>query len=222
MKSKMKIKIVVDMAMIVLLLLLMTYELIGQAIHEWIGIGMLVLFVLHHVLNRKWIQNILKGKYTVLRILQTALVVGMLLTIIGSMVSGIILSHHAFTFLPIEGGRSFARNLHMIFAYWGFVLMSLHLGLHWSMMMGMVKKHMKQKFIIHNWVLRVIAFIIASYGVYAFVKRDIGSYMILRNQFVFFNFDEPLIYFILDYIAAMGMFVFIGHYLSKGLKQIQH
>ena len=28
----------------------------------------------------------------------------------------------------------------MLSAYWGFVLMSVHLGFHWSMMMGMAKK----------------------------------------------------------------------------------
>lgn len=221
MKHKMMIKIAVDFCMTVLLLFLMSYELIGQAAHEWIGIGMFVLFVLHHALNSNWSQNVLKGKYTALRILQTAFVVCILLTMLGSMVSGVILSRHALSFLPIQGGRSFARSLHMVCAYGGFVLMSLHLGLHWNMMMGIVKKHEEQPFQIHKWVLRGIAFAIAGYGLYAFVKRDIGSYMFLRKQFVFFNFDEPVIIFVLDYIAAMGLFVCVGHYLSEGLKRIQ-
>lgn len=220
MKPKMMIKIAVDVGMTVLLLLLMTYELIGQVTHEWIGIGIFVLFVLHHVLNRKWSQNILKGKYTALRILQTILVVGVFITMIGSMFSGIILSRHVLSFLSIEGGRSFARNLHMISAYWGFVLMSLHLGFHWCMMMGIAKKHMKKPCEIRKWILRVLALMIAGYGVYAFVQREIGNYMLLKNRFVFFDFDEPIIFFILDYIAAMGLFVFIGHYLSEGLKHI--
>ena len=51
-----------------------------------------------------------------------------------------------------------------------------------------------------------------------FVKREIGSYMLLRIQFVFFNFEEPLIFFLLDYAAVMGLFVFIGHYLTEILK----
>ncbi|WP_349673214.1 hypothetical protein [Lacrimispora sp.] len=53
------------------------------------------------------------------------------------------------------------------------------------------------------------------------MKRNIGSYMLLKKQFVFFDFDEPLILFLLDYIASMGLFVFVGHYLSEGLKRIQ-
>ena len=71
MKPKMIMKIVIDIAMTAALLLLMTYERIGQAAHEWIGIGIFVLFVIHHVLNGKWSKSLLKGKYTALRIMQT-------------------------------------------------------------------------------------------------------------------------------------------------------
>lgn len=221
MKPKMIIKIAVDFTMTAVLLLLMTYELIGQKAHEWIGIGMFTLFVLHHVLNGKWSRNLLRGKYTAFRIIQTALVVLVLLSMIGSMVSGAILSRHALSFLPIKGGRAFARSLHMISAYWGFVLMSLHLGFHWSMMMGMVRRLTGKKSEIRKWVLRTAVLFIADYGVYAFIKRDIGCYMLLKSQFVFFDFEEPLILFLLDYMASMGLFIAVGHYLSESLKKLQ-
>lgn len=219
MKPKMIMKICVDIGMTIALLLLMTYELIGQAAHEWLGIGMLVLFLTHHILNRKWTGNLLKGSYTPLRIWQTLLVVLVLLCMIGSMVSGIILSRHALSFLPISGGRSFARSLHMVSAYWGFVWMSLHLGLHWSMMMAMARKAFPDAAPVRKWILRILAFAVAGYGVTAFVRREIGSYMFLKIQFVFFDFEEPLIFFLLDYMAVMGLFVFIGHYLAEGLKR---
>lgn len=219
MKSKMIAKICVDIGMTIALLFLMTYELIGQAAHEWLGIGIFVLFILHHILNRKWSGSLLKGKYTPLRIWQTTLVLLVLAAMIGSMVSGVILSRHALSFLPIKGGHSFARSLHMLASYWGFVLMSLHLGLHWRMMMGMAGKMMKKPSAVRTWTLRILALAIAVYGVYAFIKRDIGSYMLLKIQFVFFDFEEPLIVFLLDYMAIMGLFVFIGHYLTDILKR---
>lgn len=221
MKSKMIMKMAVDVAMTVALLLLMAYELVGQAAHEWIGIGMFALFVLHHILNGKWSKCLLKGKYTALRVMQTALVVLVLLSMLGSMVSGVILSRHMLPFLPISGGRAFARSLHMISAYWGFVFMSLHLGFHWSMMIDMAGRLVKKPSKIRKWVLHAVAIIIAGYGIYAFIKRDIGSYMLLKTQFVFFDFEEPLILFLLDYIASMGLFVFVGHYLSEGIKNLR-
>lgn len=219
MKPKMILKICVDIAMTVALLFLMTYELVGQAAHEWLGIGMFVLFVAHHILNRKWSGNLLKGHYTPLRIWQTLLVVLVLLCMVGSMVSGVILSRHVLSFLPVNGGRSFARNLHMISAYWGFVWMSLHLGLHWSVMMAMARKAFPKTSAVRTWTLRMIAIAIAVYGAQAFVKRNIADYMFLRSQFVFFDFEEPLIFFLLDYLTAMGLFVFAGHYFAELLKR---
>ncbi len=154
MKQNTILKIVADIGMTVLLLL-MTYELIGEATHEWlgIGIGMFGLFIIHHILNRKWSWNIVKGKYMPLRLWQTVLVIGTLLIMAGSMYSGIILSKHVLSFLPIKGGQSLAGNVHMISAYWGFVLMSLHLGLHWSMMMGTARRLMKEFSTTGRWLL---------------------------------------------------------------------
>lgn len=215
MKPKMMIKIAVDIVMTAVLIFLMTYELIGQATHEWLGIGMFVFFIVHHVLNRKWIQNVFKGHYTAARILQTIFVICVLLTMLGSMVSGIILSQTVFSFLKIHGGSLLARNIHMVCAYGGYILMSMHLGFHWGMMMGIVKKHFQKKQKEFVWGLRLAAFLLAVYGAFAFVKRDIGNYMLLKYHFVLFDFEEPLIFFLLDYIAVMALFVIIGHYFVE-------
>ena len=220
MKPKMILKLAVDIGMTAALLLLMAYELVGQAAHEWIGIGMFALFVIHHILNGRWIRNLLRGRYNPVRIMQTGLVLLILCAMAGLMVSGIILSRHALSFLPIKGGRSFARNLHMLSAYWGFVLMSVHLGFHWSMMMGMAKKFFPKPSAVRKWVLRILALVIAGYGVYAFIRRDIGIYMLLRSHFVFFDYEEPLVFFYLDYIAVMGLLIWIGNYVCVGLRMI--
>ena len=220
MKPKQILKIVTDILMTIILLLLMAYSLVGEAAHEWLGIGMFGLFILHHILNSKWSKNIIKGKYTPYRIWQTTLVVLALVSMIGSMVSGIVISRHAFSFLSITGGQSWGRMLHMISAYWGFAFISLHLGLHWGTMMTMTKKIFKKQSAVRSWIVRITGFLIAGYGIYAFIKRDIGSYMLLKTQFVFFDFDEPMIFFLIDYIAAMALFIFIGHYLVKCLNHL--
>lgn len=119
MNPKMIVKTGVDIGMTAALMFLMTYEMIGQSLHEWLGIGMFLLFVIHHVLNRRWFGVLLKGKYTPFRIWQTMLVVSVLLSMIGSMVSGTIISRSVLSFLPIHGGSSFGRKHHMLSAYWG-------------------------------------------------------------------------------------------------------
>ena len=91
--------------MAALLILLMACTLVGEKVHEWMGIGMFILFILHHILNIQRCHNLFKGKYTPFRIMQTVLVVLALVSMCGSMVSGIILSRHALSFLPIRGGQ---------------------------------------------------------------------------------------------------------------------
>ncbi len=218
MKRSVVLKVVTDFCMTAVLIVLMTYELVGQAVHEWLGLFLFVLFILHHIWNRKWIENIFKRRYTLFSILQTTFVICVFIAMLGSVLSGVILSRHALAFLPITGGRSFARKLHMVSAYWGFTFLSLHLGVHWNRVMGMVKKHLKKTPVVHIWILRIAAFLAAAYGAYAFVKRGIGEYMILKNQFVFFDFDEPLAFFLADYTAVLALFVWCGHYLSRWAK----
>ena len=157
MSKKAICRILVDLLMTVALLFLMTYHMLGDAFHEWVGAGMLVLFLLHHILTFKWSRAIFRGKYTGYRVLQTALVLLILLTMLGSLVSGILLSRHVFTFLGIDGGRSFARTVHLVCAYWNLILLSFHLGLHWNSMMAMAKRASGKPSATRTWVLRILA-----------------------------------------------------------------
>ena len=67
-------------------------------------------------------------------------------------------------------------------------------------------------------LIRAAGVLIAVYGVYALIHRDIPSYLFLQTPFVFFNFEEPLVLFFLDYLAVMGLFVFAGHYAGKAVR----
>ncbi len=221
MKPKAIAKLCADLAMTVLLMLLMAFELIGRAAHEWIGAGMFVLFILHHVLNRSWSKSLFRGKYTPIRVLQTVLAALVLIVMLCSLVSALFISREVFAFLPISGGRGMGRTIHLLAAYWGFVLLSLHLGIHWNGTMGMAGRLVKKPSRARRIVLRVIGGGIALYGLYAFISRGIPGYLFMQNQFVFFDFDEPLVLFFLDYLAAMGLFVWAGHYLAKAVRQLQ-
>lgn len=215
--KKRKLQILTDLTMTVLLPLLMAYELIGSDIHEWLGMGMFVLFILHHTLNFYWHKSLFKGHYTVRRIFGTVIDFLLLFLMIGLMVSGLVLSRHIFTFLPITGGRATARLVHLIASYWAFALMSLHAGFHGSMIMGMIRNATKRSepSTIRTAVLRSMAVIVVLYGIYAFAARQMTEYMFVKNQFVFFDFDEPIIFFLMDYVAMMGLFAVAGYYISK-------
>lgn len=218
---KRKIKIFIDMLMTGMLLFQMSYSMIGESRHKRLGIVLLMLFVLHNALNCGFYKNVFHGKYSPFRMLQMCLAFLALLSMAGAVFSGISMAKDVFPFLPFRLRGSIARELHMVSVYWGFVILSLHLGLHWSMMLGMMKKKMPvlqtKKGVV---LLRISGILIAAYGVYAFVIRDIGLYMTLQNMFVFFDFEELLVFFILDYLAVMGLFVWVGYYAAGWMKRI--
>lgn len=104
-------KILIDIGMMICLLLLMPYSLLSETAHEWIGMAMLVLFISHYILNHKWVTSVRKGKYNAFRVIQTVLVIIMLILIMGSMISGILLSNHIFKWIKISGTYMTARQI---------------------------------------------------------------------------------------------------------------
>ena len=204
--NKKRTRLIVDIGMVVLLPLLMAYSLIGEQFHEIVGTAMLILFILHLVQNRKWLGAIPKGRYNPRRILQTILDLLLLAFMVLQPVSGILMSKHLYTFIGISGISALMRQIHMVLAYWGFVLMSMHAGTH---LMPMVRKLQKAPAPAKAAALATAA-AISLYGAYAFVKRQIAEYMFMRTMFVFFDFSENRIWFLADYLAVMVLFAILG------------
>ncbi len=212
-------KIAVDVLMTLGLLFQMGYQFWGDVAHEWAGAGMFLLFLAHHALNRRWYQSLFRGRLTPARIFQLAVDLLLMADMAGLMVSGILLSNHVFAFLDLRGGVSFARLAHMAASHWGLVLMALHLGLHWGMVTGLAAKAFRLR---HpspgrRLALSALGAGIAAYGLTVFVRRDLPTYMLVRTQFAFLDFSEPVPLFYLDYLAMMGAFIFLAHSLSKWL-----
>lgn len=140
-----------------------------------------------------------------------------------SMITGIMLSRYVFAWMNLSGGIAMARKLHMLAAYWNFVLISVHLGLHWSMMIGRIRIMEKKAFSSGNilsllrWVGRIVAVVIAVYGGYQFMQENISQYLLGTIQFAFFDFRQSVYIFVLRYLAIMECIVCITYYLRKWL-----
>lgn len=221
MNTKTKIKISIDIFMTFGLMFLMGYQFWGETAHEAVGAAVFILFILHHILNRGWYKGLFKGKYTPFRILQTAVNFMLLASMLALMISGITMSRYVFTFIPVNIGMSLARKLHILGAYWGFVLMSFHLGLHWNMFIGIAKRNERLK---NNKaffrILTVMGALTACYGILVFIKRKLLTYMLLQSEFVFLDYSESVLLFYIDYLSMMGLFIFAVHYGAKILKKI--
>lgn len=202
--------------MMLALFFLMSYHFWGETAHEWAGAGMFVLFIVHQVLNRRWYRSLTRGKYTPVRILMLSVNILTLAALVILMYSGITMSRHVFVFLPARGGMAAARRLHIISSYWGFLLMSLHLGMHWGMVWSKLERMTGKQ---NEYLYLAGSVLLAVYGAYAFIKRDFLSYLFLKSEFVYLDYSEPKILFYLDYMALMELCIFIMHYGSKLLRR---
>ncbi len=211
-------KKIIDVLMCILLIFLMAYTIIGQKLHELLGTAMLVLFIVHNILNYRWYSAMFKGKYSLRRIIGNAVNILMLVAFLGLAVSGVMMSGYVFGSLNIKGGQVFARILHMLSAYWGFILISMHIGLHWSVIAkGMLKNIKNSNMLVC--CFRVIAFMTAMFGAYAFYKNNISDYLFLKTEFVFFDTERSLTLFVAEHLAIMELFVFITYYAMKALSR---
>ena len=68
-------------------------------------------------------------------------------------------------------------------------------------------------------LLTLTGLVVALYGCFAFVSRDLPTYLFLQSHFVFLDFLEPKLLFYFDYVMVMGTFVFAGHALSSLLRK---
>ena len=70
-----------------------------------------------------------------------------------------------------------ARQVHMFCAYWGFAVMSVHIGMHWNMAVTMAGKLFKEPSVLRKWGARLIALVVAGYG-----TRETSGYSIKVND----------------------------------------
>lgn len=213
-KNKKIIRMVVDISMTVLMPMLMAYSLIGEKSHEIMGAAIFALFILHHILNMGWYHALYKGRYNAVRIFRTVINTLLLVIFLAQCISGILMSRYILTSVTIAGVSASARQIHMLFAYWGFVLMCIHAGMHLSA--PLTKLFNRKKKI---WTVCIVLMTAASgYGIYAFKKRMFPDYMLMKVQFAFFDYNEAVILFLLDYIAIMALFISLGAAVVRLMK----
>ena len=173
---------VVDCAFGLALIGLMFSNSLAPLAHEWLGIAAFALFVVHTVLNRRWWRNLARGRYSSARIIQTALIAGMTLCIALLLVSALVLSQYAFSWLPAFPGKALARRIHLICSNWLFILAFIHAGTH---MRIPVKTNTQTG-------VRLMAIIILiALAVWQFVTLDMPGHLFYLRQFAFIDANAP-------------------------------
>ena len=199
------VKRIVDVCMTVLLLCLMAYQVTGEALHEWIGIGMTVLVIIHQILNRKWYGAIYKGKYNLYRIATTVVNIALLLSFVLTAFCGMSMSSHAVPFLYGMTKVSFARRMHLSMSHWAFVLMGLHLGMHIPVMFA--RLHLTDKL---KTVISAALCVVAGIGLFLFIRNGMPDYLFFRVPFAFLDYEKAGILVFIENVLMLLFWGFIG------------
>ena len=201
--------------MIILMPVLMAYSLVSEKYHEYLGVLIFILFIIHHIYNRRYIKNIFKGKYNPYKIGRLIINIILFILMLLQPISGILMSKYLFNNLNVSNTASI-RVIHLCVAYWLYIFLSIHAGMHLNRLYKTVRKIMKDS----SWLFEGVIVLISIYGIRSFMNQKFIDYLFLRTQFVYFDYSSPLIYFFLDYIAIMILFMFVGHNLYKVLKNL--
>ena len=172
-------KILLDIGMTSLMILLMKIAFTGMLLHELAGVGVFVLFFVHNILNWNCTKNMLKRVFS--RSTKFSIRFGILLDMALAVVltftvgTGVLLSRELFSFEIPSGLLSGVSSLHHAGAYLGLVLISVHVGLHWSSIMAAFRRMFNLKTLNKGRVIvmRVITLAIVVLGIKGSYSQDV-------------------------------------------------
>ena len=204
-RPKQKFRHVTDALLTLLTLCLMAYQAAGGAVHEWSGVAMTALLVLHHILNRRWYGALFKGRYGARRIIVVTVNALLLVSIIMTALCGMSMSCSAvpslYGLLPIH----FAQRFHLAMSFWSFVLMGLHLGLHLPALAGRARMSGRAKRVIVG-----ASVLVAAVGAWLFIKNGIPGCLFFRTPFAMFDYTKSLPRVLLENLSMFVLFAVVG------------
>lgn len=192
------------------------YQLTGNAVHELIGTAILFMVVSHNIVSRRWYGVLGKGKFGVRRIVNIAVNLLLLVTALPLFLSGLANSH-VWHLISAAQSTMMPRQVHVLAAYWVLMLVSVHLGIHWKMVMSECCRLLGIDAIspIGIAIIRSTAIILITFGIYAFFERNIFLKLFAYYSFDYWDFSKSITGFLARYLAIMCLYAGLTHY---GLK----
>ncbi|RUL98082.1 DUF4405 domain-containing protein [Rhizobium chutanense] len=213
------IRLVLDFTAAGLLLVALAYWWLDNTSHELIGTGMFILLLSHNIFNRRWWAKLPRAVCGRPSLVTIASNISITLAVSALLVTSLLISRSVFAFLPVSGGPT-ARDIHILAAYWAFILAAVHVGLHWSMIMAVAGRLLRvgPPDAIRTAALRGVAGAITACGIHSMVVMGIGDRLIGRPSIDFWDFQESTVGFFLHHIAILGACACAAHYAAVWLR----
>lgn len=212
-------RLVFDLIAAGLLLFSFSYWWLGNVAHEVAGTVMFLLVIGHNVFNRRWYGTIPKARGDARGLFNIVVTFPLMLAMLVLLVTSVLISNALSGVMSAYGGFT-VRQIHTLAAYWVLVIVSVHLGLRWPMLMGVARKlaGITQPKATRTLVLRVIAIGIAVHGVWSSFELAIGTKLSMQVTLDWWNFEESVAGFFIHCIAIAGLYIGLTYYAMKWLQ----
>jgi hypothetical protein len=144
----------------------------------------------------------------------------LLLAMLTLVATSILISHALAPLLPAWGGFT-AKQLHAFAAYWVLIIVAIHLGLRWPMLMGFARNLLgiRQPNVARTVLLRLAAFGVLIHGIWSAGELGLASKLSMQMTLDWWNFEEAAAGFFVHCVAVIGGIITATYY---GVKLISH
>lgn len=216
------LRLLLDLTVAGLLVVGLAYYWLDNLSHELIGTTMFALIILHNVFNRRWYGSVSRTRRDVQAGINVFNIVLLMVAMVSLLVTSLMISQSVFGFLPLNGGYT-ARQIHILAAYWAMVIVSIHVGLRWSMITGVMRNlfGITTGSSVRTVFLRLLGFAIAAYGVHSASVIGLGAKLTATVTMDYWDFTVATLPFFIHLGSIMGLSVLVSHYLATAIRYVR-
>lgn len=214
------LRLAFDLTAAGLLVFSLAYWWLGNIAHELAGTAMFALLIVHNVFNRRWYGSVPRTQPEPRALFNVGLTFVLLAGMLALLITSVLISNVLAGVLPPWGGFT-VRQIHTFAAYWVLVIVAIHLGLRWPLIMGVARNlfGITTPNAARTRVLRIVAALIAIHGVWSSFALDIGTKLAMQVTLDWWNFEEAVAGFFVHAIAIMGLFIVVTYYAMNALRR---
>lgn len=220
MNSVLLFRLAFDLSAAGLLLFGFTYWWLGNTAHELAGAAMFLLLIVHNLFNRRFYGTIGKTRRTIRPLFNVAVTLALLVAMVVLFVTSVLISDALSGVMSSFGGFT-VRQIHTLAAYWALVIVAVHLGLRWPLIMSVTRAvfGISKPNAVRTWVLRLIAGATAVHGIWSSFELGIGAKLAMQVTLDWWNFEQSVAGFFVHCSAIAGLYMFTTYYALKWLQR---
>ncbi|POO53825.1 DUF4405 domain-containing protein [Agrobacterium rosae] len=208
-----RVRILLDFLAIILIIACLAYWWLDNLTHELFGTALFALVIVHNVFNRRWYGGVTKRRMDAARLVNLITIACLAIGMTALLVTSFLISRDLFPFTALSGAFAI-REIHMFAGYWILLIIALHLGTRWGVVMNVFRSTfgLKQPSIVRAWSARILALAVSIWGVISFSEMAFGEKLMLTYSLDMWAFNESTIGFFLNYASIVGLFATTTHY----------